>query len=167
MADDERFQERGLSLYGAPIEDVKVIQQACREMFASRPYSEWENFFETHELGKDFVWSVVATHKEIIQEEQALVNHYIVPMKLPHLDEPVPVVGNVIALSETPGKVQGPPPMIAEHTAEIMREAGFSEDEVMRVLDHSKSELLKALGGNERVAKRLTGHVKEYWGDEG
>ena len=110
---------------------------------------------------------VQPTHKEIIQEEQALVNQYIVPMKLPHLEEPVPVVGNVIGLSETPGKVQGPPPMIAEHTAEIMREAGFTEDEVMRVLNHSKSELLKELGGNERVAKRLTGHVKEYWGDEG
>ena len=91
-------------MYGAPIEDVKVIQQvrilpnpryparthshsliayrvfgcqACREMFASRPYSQWEQFFETHELGKDFVWSVVATHKEILQDEQALANNYI------------------------------------------------------------------------------------------
>ena len=92
------------------------------------------------------------------------MNEYIVPMKLPHMEQEVPVVGNVIALSETPGKVQGPPPMIAEHTAEIMREAGFSEEEVMRVLDHSKAELLKALGGNERVARRLTPTVKEYWG---
>eukprot|EP01046_Picozoa_sp_COSAG06_P104039 COSAG06_NODE_50224_length_320_cov_0.705882_1_plen_106_part_11 len=96
--------------------------------------------------------TAIQTHKEIIQEEQALVNEYIVPMKLPHMEQEVPVVGNVIALSETPGKVQGPPPMIAEHTAEIMREAGFSEEEVMRVLDHSKAELLKALGGDERVA---------------
>jgi len=108
--------------------------------------------------------TAIQTHKEIIQEEQALVNEYIVPMKLPHMEQEVPVVGNVIALSETPGKVQGPPPMIAEHTAEIMREAGFSEEEVMRVLDHSKAELLKALGGNERVARRLTPTVKEYWG---
>ena len=157
MADDKRFQEPGLSLYGAPIEDVRVIQQACREMFASRPYSEWEHFFETHELGKDFVWSPVQTHKEILEEEQAIVNDYVVPMKLPHLEEEVPVVGNVIALSETPGKVRGPPPMVAEHTAEIMREVGFSEDDVKRVLEHSKAELLKTLGGNERVAKRLTG----------
>eukprot|EP01044_Picomonas_judraskeda_P014784 COSAG03_NODE_2395_length_2812_cov_2.315518_5_plen_62_part_00 len=34
--------------------------------------------------------------------------------------------------------------------------------QVRRVLAHSKSALLKALSGNERVAKRLTGHVKEY-----
>ena len=153
-------------MYGAPIEDVKVIQQACREMFSSRPYSEWEQFFETHELGKDFVWSVVATHKEILEEEQALVNKYIEKVKLPHLEKEIPVVGNVITLSETPGKIRGRPPLIAEHTAEIMREAGFSEDEVKRVLAHSKSVLLKTLSGNERVAKRLTGHVKEYWGSE-
>ena len=117
---------------------------------------------DTHTLTR--LPTAIQTHKEIIQEEQALVNEYIVPMKLPHMEQEVPVVGNVIALSETPGKVQGPPPMIAEHTAEIMREAGFSEEEVMRVLDHSKAELLKALGGNERVARRLTPTVKEYWG---
>jgi hypothetical protein len=57
LADDPRFQDPGLSMYGSPIEDVKVIQQGCRDMFESRPYAEWEDFFETHPLGKDFVWS--------------------------------------------------------------------------------------------------------------
>ena len=31
--------------------------------------------------------------------------------------------------------------------------------------DHSKAQLLASLGGNERVARRLTVGVKEYWGD--
>ena len=31
---------------------------------------------------------------------------------------------------------------------------------------HTKEVLLANLGGNERVAKRMTAHVKEYWGEE-
>ena len=54
-------------MYGAPDEDIAVIQQVCRDMFISRPYAEWEEFFETHPLGKDFVGSPVQ------EEEAALV----------------------------------------------------------------------------------------------
>jgi hypothetical protein len=41
-----------------------------------------------------------------MQDEQARANEYVVPIQLPHLDEIVPVVGNVIGLSESPGKVR-------------------------------------------------------------
>ena len=88
------------------------------------------------------------------------------PVKLPQIDHEVPVVGNVVALSETPAVEPAPPPLIAEHTAEVMRGAGFDEAAVARVMAHTKEVLLANLGGNERVAKRMTAHVQEYWGEE-
>ena len=94
------------------------------------------------------------------------LRRYIVPVKLPQIDHEVPVVGNVVALSETPAVEPAPPPLIAEHTAEVMRGAGFDEAAVARVMAHTKEVLLANLGGNERVAKRMTAHVKEYWGEE-
>ena len=94
------------------------------------------------------------------------LRRYIVPVKLPQIDHEVPVVGNVVALSETPAVEPAPPPLIAEHTAEVMRGAGFDEAAVARVMAHTKEVLLANLGGNERVAKRMTAHVREYWGEE-
>jgi crotonobetainyl-CoA:carnitine CoA-transferase CaiB-like acyl-CoA transferase len=129
MTDDPRFQEPGLAMYGASTEDVDAIRQGIAVIMASHTLAEWEAWFEGE---PDFVWSQVQDHASIMQEEQARANEYVVPVKLPHLDEPVPVVGNVIGLSESPGKVRGPPPLIGEHTADVMSDLGFDDAAVER-----------------------------------
>ena len=160
---DERFQEPGLAMYGADFEDVLAIREGIKAMIASHTLAEWEEWLSAH---PDFVWSKVQSHAEILQDEQARANEYVVPVELPHLDEAVPVVGNVIGLSESPGKVRGPPPLIGEHTASIMTELGYDDEAVGRVMGHTKEVLLATLGGSERSAKRMTGHLTEYWGGE-
>lgn len=44
--------------------------------------------------------------------------------------ETVTMVGSPIELSETPARVERVPPLLGEHTDEVLREAGFTADEV-------------------------------------
>jgi len=39
-------------------------------------------------------------------------------------------IGLVYALSETPGRIQGPPLVVGQHTRELMRELGYSDEQV-------------------------------------
>ncbi len=39
-------------------------------------------------------------------------------------------LGIPVKLSDTPGAIRRPAPQLGEHTAEVMREAGFTDEEI-------------------------------------
>ncbi len=45
------------------------------------------------------------------------------------------LLGNPVKLSRTPGDPTRPAPAFGEHTEEVLREAGYSEEEVARLLE--------------------------------
>jgi len=43
--------------------------------------------------------------------------------------------GELIRFSETPGRIAGPPPLVGQHTREIMRELGYRDDDIDALRD--------------------------------
>ena len=53
--------------------------------------------------------------------------------------------GTLIDFSDTPGKIHGPPPLVGEHTREILEWLGYEGDEMDRLKNAADSDALKAL----------------------
>ena len=43
--------------------------------------------------------------------------------------------GTTIDFSDTPGRIWGPPPLVGQHTREIMHEYGFDDDDVDKLIE--------------------------------
>ena len=48
----------------------------------------------------------------------------------PGLENPAPVMGTPVELSETPGEIRSRAPTLGEHTDQIMNELGYSAEEI-------------------------------------
>ena len=47
----------------------------------------------------------------------------------------IPQLGPVIFLRDTPGQISGPPPLLGQHSQEVLREVGYRDDEIAAMVD--------------------------------
>jgi crotonobetainyl-CoA:carnitine CoA-transferase CaiB-like acyl-CoA transferase len=66
---------------------------------------------------------------EVFEDPQIQARGMTVPMAHP-LSDQLKVVANPIKLSATPVQYRRPPPLLGQHTAELLDEAGLSADEI-------------------------------------
>ena len=95
-------------------------------IFATRTREQWRVFASEHDcclepaLGLD-----EALDSDLVREREMIVE-----LDQPGAGRPVRQLGVPVKLSRTPGGVHAPGPGLGEHTAEVLGEAGFSDDEI-------------------------------------
>jgi crotonobetainyl-CoA:carnitine CoA-transferase CaiB-like acyl-CoA transferase len=112
---------------------TKARGQNCEELIsiidrviASKPRSEWLPIFKRHDL----VFAPVQRTRDLLNDEQAWANQYLLSYQHPALGAK-PVVGFPMKFSQTPAAIQREAPQLGQHTEEVLIEVGgYSWDDI-------------------------------------
>ncbi|MCP3853783.1 MAG: CoA transferase [Actinomycetia bacterium] len=72
--------------------------------------------------------------EQVFTDPQIAARDMVVELDHPERG-PIRTTGIPVKLSATPGAIVRPPPLMGEHTEEVLREAGFTPEEIQRVSD--------------------------------
>lgn len=122
LAQDERFV------------DAKTRRRFCEDFisvldhtFATRPLAEWTERFDAH----DVWWAPCNSVAEVLEDEQIRAAGGFV--EIPPEEEggePMTSVASPVTFRGHPLRRTGPVPKLGQHTREVLREAGLSDDEI-------------------------------------
>ncbi len=100
------------------------------EVFRSRTRDEWRAFNDGH----DAMIEPVLDLDQALDSELFRAREMVVEMEQPELG-PVRLLGAPVKFSRTPADATRPAPALGEHTAEVLGEAGFSDEEISSLLE--------------------------------
>ena len=103
----------------------KLIPILDTEM-AKKTRQEWSTIFDT----ADLPYSPINNMKEICEDPHIKYREMLVDIDQPRAGR-MKIAGSPIHLSETPGKVYAPAPLLGEHSEEVLKNIlGYSQEEI-------------------------------------
>ncbi len=67
---------------------------------------------------------------QVLRDPQVKARELLQDVDFPGVSVPVPLAAPAVRLSSTPGKIRHRAPMVGEHTDEVLREIGYSREEI-------------------------------------
>ena len=68
--------------------------------------------------------------QQVLEDPHIAAKGLFQAVDYPGLDKPAPLMRTPVELSETPGEIRHRAPTLGEHTDELMRELGYSDNEI-------------------------------------
>ena len=118
LVSDPRFAKNS-----ARVENRDELIALLKPIFATRSASEWLNSLEQIEIP----CGPINNLEQAFSMPQVKEREMLVTMKHPTIGD-LPLVGSPLKMSETPVEYRLPPPLMGEHTEEVLRELGFWDD---------------------------------------
>jgi crotonobetainyl-CoA:carnitine CoA-transferase CaiB-like acyl-CoA transferase len=113
---------------GARVTNRSGLIRILNERFSERRSSEWLPILDAAGIPAGPIRDI----REAFESAQAQATGARVPLDHPVLG-PVDQVASPISLSETPTEIRVPPPMLGEHSREILSEAGYDAASIDRL----------------------------------
>jgi crotonobetainyl-CoA:carnitine CoA-transferase CaiB-like acyl-CoA transferase len=101
------------------------VRTALEQTLTQKTTAEWLRIFA--EAG--VLCSPIQDFDQVFTDPQVLRNKMIEEFEH-HRAGKVRVVGIPVKLSRTPGKVRTPPPAVGQHTDELLKDLGYSDEEI-------------------------------------
>jgi crotonobetainyl-CoA:carnitine CoA-transferase CaiB-like acyl-CoA transferase len=111
MMDDPRFATNA-----ARVEHRLELIAKLQEVFLTKPYEEWEALLLKHGIPV----GAINTIEQVVEHPQVKARGMIVESAHPVAGR-VKIVGVPVKLSETPGSVREPAPLLGQHTDEVLQ----------------------------------------------
>jgi len=109
-----------------------TAHRALSEIFAERTRDQWRAFATEHDCCLEPVMDL----DEALDSELVAARKMVVELDQPGAQRPVRLLGLPFKLSRTPGDPgRAPGPGLGEHTREVLGEAGYTSDEIERLLE--------------------------------
>lgn len=70
---------------------------------------------------------------QVLEDAQVKARKLLQPHEFPGARGPVPLAAPAVQLSKTPPEIRRRAPMVGEHTNEVLRELGYSEEDISRL----------------------------------
>lgn len=105
----------------------KELVPKLKNVFAQKDREEWLRILTE----ADVPVAPVRTPEEVIEDPHVIFRKMIQGVKIPS-GGAIQQVAFPVKLSETPAKMQLPPPELGQHTEEVLLKAGYSREDILR-----------------------------------
>jgi len=130
------------------VQNREVLITRLQEVFLTKPYEEWEELLLKHGIPV----GAINTIDQVVEHPQVKARGMIVEKDHPVAGQ-VRMVGVPLQLSETPGSVRDPAPLLGQHTDEVLQTyLGMRQDDIAALRQAGVIGRRKGLSPQERKA---------------
>ncbi len=129
LAEDDRFATNPMRTVNK-VELEKIVSIVLE----AKTTDEWASIFDEYKLP----YSRINDVEQVVNDEQINYRKMIVEIDQPKVG-PMKIIGTPFHMTETPGEVRSPAPLLGEHTEEMLRELLQMEPEVIELLRQSET----------------------------
>jgi crotonobetainyl-CoA:carnitine CoA-transferase CaiB-like acyl-CoA transferase len=125
LLEDERFQTNA-----ARVSNRNHVTETLNEITKKKPSDWWLENLEKEKIGSGPINNL----EQVFADPHVLAREMVIEMDHPATgSKPMKLIANPIKLSATPPTYRKPPPLLGQHTDEVLQEAGLSADEIAKL----------------------------------